>query len=162
MWRKCVLFSIVVPVIFLFCSKDAPTGLPVVASESWLLTYPGGVGQRGADLYFSKHTDSSVSVYGTWNYDFYGSQITGSINGTATIIDSAVTISTRGTASYPADSFGHVESSAFTLQMSGNFIDSVAQGTWEIHFDDSLWEGWIDPGTFSGILQSGSGVTVLH
>jgi len=158
---KYAVLSVVFPVMFLFCGNDTPTGLPVVASETWLLEYPGGGGQRNAEISLSKHTDSSVSVYGTWNYYFYGYLITGTMSGTATIIDSSLTINTWGTASYPPDSSGDVESSGFNLQMSGNFIDSLAQGTWEIHFDDTLWEDWIDPGTFTGQLQNGNGVTAL-
>jgi hypothetical protein len=161
MTRKYAVLSVVFSVIFLFCGKDSPTGLPVVASETWLLVYPGGGGQRNAEICLSKHTDSSVSVNGTWNYGFYGYLITGTMSGTAAIIDSSVTINTWGTASYPPDSSGEVESSGFNLQMSGNFIDSAAQGTWEIHFDNPDWEGWIDPGTFIGQLQNGIGVTAL-
>jgi|WetSurMetagenome_2_1015567.scaffolds.fasta_scaffold404110_1 hypothetical protein len=160
MTRNYAVLFVVFPVIFLFCGKDSPTGLPVVAGETWHLVYPGGV-QRNAEICLSKHTDSSVSVYGTLNYNFYGYLITGTMSGTATIIDSSVTISASGVASYPPDSSGVVESSGFNLQMSGSFIDSAAQGTWEIHFDNPDWEGWIDPGTFTGRLQNGIGVTAL-
>jgi hypothetical protein len=160
MARKYAVLSVVFPVLFLFCGKDTPTGLPVVASETWHISYTGGP-QNYAEISLSKHTDSSVTVQGTWHYNFYGYIITGTMSGTATIIDSSVTINTWGTASYPPDSSGAVESSGFNLQMSGNFIDSTAQGTWEIHFDNTDWEGWIDPGTFTGQLQNGIGVTAL-
>lgn len=82
------------------------------------------------------------------------------MSGSAVIADSTVAISATGTASYPPDSSGQAETSAFTLDMGGVFKYKKARGEWEIHFSDTLWEGWVEPGEFSGSLSSGSGVTL--
>ncbi|MBN2007930.1 hypothetical protein JW960_01145 [candidate division KSB1 bacterium] len=141
------------------CSKD-PTGPTTVASETWLLNDVGT--QNYCDLSFSKYDNGSVSVSGKWYYYFFGYRITCSfLSGSATVVDSSVTITASGTASYPPDSSGDADTSAFTLQMNGSFKAGKSRGGWEIHFADTLWEGWVDPGDFSGTIQSGSGITSL-
>jgi len=82
--------------------------------------------------------------------------------GAAAIIDTTVTINAQGTASHPSSQSGPGASSQFSLQLSGTFKDSIAQGLWNIQFTDTMWQGWINPGRFAGRLQSGSGVTALH
>jgi hypothetical protein len=143
--------------VTLRCSSD-PVGAAVVASEQWRIvdTDP----QNYADLTLSKLDNGTVSVGGNWFYYFFGYLITCEfLHGSATIVDSSVSIAGSGNASYPPDSSGQTETSAFTLQMKGTFKAGKSNGDWEIHFADTLWEGWIAPGTFTGTLQSGSGVT---
>lgn len=147
--------------VFLFyllnCSSS-PTNPSVLSTETWRcndLTTPSHI-----DLVLSKMSNAGVQASGTFSYLFYGDTITGIISsGAATVIDTAVTITASGNASYPPSVTGAGASSAFNLNMSGIFRDSVASGTWSIVFSDTLWQGWVTPGRFSGRLQSGGGVT---
>ena len=160
MLRKTILPCMLLWTCFLNCGNN-PTGLPVSASETWRI-YDVASSQNYADITLSKLSDSSITVRGSWYYTFFGKIITCNImSGTATIIDTLVTISSLGTASYPPDSSGHAVSSPFNLQMSGKFKSGISRGTWEINFNDTLWQGWINPGQFSGSLQSGNGVTAI-
>lgn len=160
MRRKTAYLSIAALFLFLQCGKSNPAGPSVVTSETWRL-YDIGT-QNHIDIILSKLSNSAVSAQGTFYYDFYGDSITGIMpSGTAAIFDSSVIITASGTASYPPTVSGSGTSSTFNLNMSGIFKDSVASGTWSIVFSDSSWQGWINPGRFSGRLQNGSGVT-LH
>lgn len=158
--HKLVLLLFVLLIgINIHCSRNS-TDLSVVASETWLLNDIGT--QNYCDLSFSEYDNGSVSVSGKWYYFFFGYRITCSfLSGSATVVDSSVMITASGTASYPPDSSGIADTSAFTLQMNGSFKAGKSRGGWEIHFADSLWEGWVDPGDFSGTIQSGSGITSL-
>lgn len=158
MTRKHLILFIIV-IISYRCSND-PAGPTATASETWLVNDVGT--QNYCDLSFSKYDNGSVSVSGKWYYEFFGYRITCSfMSGSAVIVDSSVTISATGTASYPPDSSGLADTSPFTLQMDGSFKAGIARGEWEIHFADTLWEGWVDPGDFTGTIQSGSGITSL-
>jgi hypothetical protein len=158
--RIAVIFSIVVATIFVQCSKDPTSSYTVVNSEVWRLNDVGT--QNYADITLSELSNGAYLAQGSWYYTFFGNKITCAIaGGSATIVDSAVNISASGTASYPPDSSGYFDSSPFNLQMTGIFKSGSSQGTWEIHFADTSWEGWIDPGHFSGTKQSGTGVTEL-
>jgi hypothetical protein len=132
----------------------------VVASETWKFI-DVATSQNWATLTLSKLSNGGVSSQGSFTYTFYGNTITcTSMSGTATIIDSSVSITTAGTAAYPPDTSGHVESSPFQLAFNGLFKNGISSGTWNITFTDSVWQGWISPGRFTGTLQSGSGVTL--
>jgi hypothetical protein len=156
---KQVLSVIWILSLTLYCSND-PAGPSATASETWLINDVGT--QNYCDLTFSKYDNGSVSVSGKWYYDFFGYRVTCSfMSGIASIADTSVSISASGTASYPPDSTGQAETSAFTMQMIGSFKAGKARGGWEIHFADTLWEGWIEPGDFTGTIQSGSGIIPL-
>lgn len=151
-----ILLSLIA--ILIHCGTN-PSSTSAVASESWRL-YDAASSQNYSDVTLSKLSNGTISVQGSWYYDFIGSMITCAImTGSATIVDTSVTINTQGTASYPRDSAGNTDSSPFTMQMAGIFKGGVSSGTWEIHFSDTTWEGWINPGPFNGRLQSGSSVT---
>jgi hypothetical protein len=155
-WRYIVLL-ITASMLAFRCSSD-PASSNVIASEQWRITDSDP--QNYADLMLSKLDNGAVTASGKWIYEFFGYLITCTfMSGSATIVDSSVSIIASGNAAYPPDSSGQADSSAFTLQMNGSFKAGAAKGAWEIHFADTLWEGWIDPGTFTGTLQSGSGVT---
>jgi hypothetical protein len=148
---------LLLPVVTILCSSDT-NGPSVVASETWLLNDAGT--QNYCDMTLSKHDDGSVSVSGEWHYEFFGYLIICSfMSGSAAIADSSVTISAAGIASYPPDSSGQADTSPFNLQMDGTFKAGKSRGEWEIHFSDTSWEGWVDPGSFTGTIQSGGGVT---
>jgi hypothetical protein len=148
--------------ILIHCGHNNPTTAPtVVASETWHCTDVST--SNYINIILSKMSSGDVTAQGMFIYDFYGDTITGTISsGSATIVDTTVAINTQGTASYPPSQTGPHSSSPFSLQMAGAFKDSVSHGTWNIQFSDSLWQGLISPGQFTGRLQSGSGVTVLH
>ena len=155
---KKLLFFVAVCLAFLRCSDNNPAAASVVASETWRINDVGT--QNYADLTMSLLSDSSVVIRGKWYYDFYGNEITCTfMNGSAAVNDTTVSMTASGAAAYPPDSSGYVESSGFTLQMQGTFKDGTSRGTWDISFTKQEWQGWIDPGTFTGTLQSGGGVT---
>ena len=158
MFRWHVVLLVFAVAVIAFRCSDNPANATVVASEQWRISDSDP--RNYADITLSKMDNGTVSASGKWMYEFFGYQITCMfMNGIAAIADTSVAISANGTASYPPDSSGQADTSAFTLQMNGKFKAGTAKGTWEIHFADTLWEGWIDPGTFTGTLQSGSGVT---
>lgn len=158
--RKSAMYMIIAAAFFIQCSKDPVSSYNVIASETWRINDAGT--QNFADITLSKLSNDTYSAQGSWYYTFFGNLITCSfMGGTATIIDSTVNISASGTASYPTDSSGNADSSPFNLQMLGTFKSGTSEGTWEIHFSDTLWEGWINPGRFTGQRKSGSGVTEL-
>ena len=156
--RKTILFAAAC-FVFFNCSNNNSTGPSAVASETWKFI-DVATSQNWATLTLSKLSNGGVSCQGSFTYDFYGYTITcTSMSGTATIKDSSVSITTSGTAAYPPDSSGHVESSTFQLVLNGLFKNGISSGTWNIAFTNSAWQGWINPGRFTGIRQSGSGVT---
>jgi hypothetical protein len=81
------------------------------------------------------------------------------LTGSATVNDTSVSINVKGTASYPPDSTGCVESSPFNLIMTGGFNNGKASGTWEISFTKEDWMDWAPDGAFTGSLQQGNGIT---
>ena len=143
--KTLVLFTAVC-VVFFACSDDNPASASVIATELWRLNDIGT--PNFADLTFCKLSNTAVSVSGKWYYQFYGYQITCTFMSGSAIFSDSMTINARGTAAYPPDSAGYVESSPFTLMMKGIFRDSTAIGRWEIHFDKAEWEGWINPNAF--------------
>jgi hypothetical protein len=146
--------------VFFNCSNNNPTGPSAVASETWKLT-DVATNQNLATLTLSKLSNGGVSGQGSFIYTFYGYAITcSSMSGAATMVDSSVSITLSGTAAYPPDSSGYVESSAFQLTMDGIYKSGACRGTWNIAFTKASWQGWINPGTFTGARQSGSGVTL--
>jgi hypothetical protein len=153
-----VILLILACLVFFSCSDKNPAGPSAIASEIWTINDVGT--QNYADLTMSLLSDSAVAVHGKWYYDFYGNEITCTfMNGSAAVNDTTVSMTASGAAAYPPDSSGYVESSGFTLQMQGTFKDGTSRGTWDISFTKQEWQGWIDPGTFTGTLQSGGGVT---
>lgn len=151
-----------IAVLFLWvsCSEDpASSGSPVVTTEQWQLTEPTNGGT--ALLTINEHENGKLSCTGTWTYEFYGNAITCQIMRGTVLRDSInYTFNCSGTASYPPDEDGNVESSPFTLDMMGTFSEASAQGSWEIVFSDEYWSGWEpEPGSFSGSLLEGSGIT---
>jgi hypothetical protein len=156
--RKTILFA-ATWLVFFHCSNNSSTGPSAVASETWKLT-DVGTNQNWATLTLSKLSNGGTSGQGSFIYTFYGYTITcSSMSGAATIADSSVSITMSGTAAYPPDSSGYVESSAFQLTMIGIFKNGACRGTWNISFTKASWQGWINPGTFTGARQNGSGVT---
>jgi hypothetical protein len=139
------------------CGGD-PTST-VVTTETWKLSDAANANNY-ANIAFEKYQDNSIGVKGVWYYGFFGSKITCKLtNGSATVDDTMVTITAQGTASYPEDSSGIADASACLLQMAGVFKAGVAKGTWSVRFSDSTWNDWVNPGNFTGQLQSGGGVT---
>ena len=155
---KKVFFPVLACLILFGCSGNNPAGPSAVASETWKFV-DVVISQNWATLTLSKLSNGGVSCQGSFTYSFYGNTITcASMSGTATIKDSSVSITMSGTAAYPPDSSGHVESSAFQLVLNGLFKNGISSGTWNITFTNSLWQGWVKPSSFTGALQSGSGV----
>lgn len=159
MFRKAILFFMAFSSFFINCGNDNPSGQSAIASESWRLYDVASV-QNYTDITMSKLSNGAISAQGAWFYFFYGTEISCTVmSGAADIIDTTASINMRGIASYPPDSSGPIYSSPFNLQMSGIFKAGNARGTWKIDFDDSTWQGWINPDQFTGKLQIGSGVT---
>jgi hypothetical protein len=155
--RNVLFVSILITALFIQCSKN-PASASAVASEAWKISEDGT--QNYANITLSKLSNGAFSTQGSWYYTFFGYKITCVItSGSATIKDSSVNIMASGIASYPPDSTGTIDSSSFNLQMLGIFKAGSSQGTWQITFTDTTWNGWIKPGQFTGQRQSGEGVT---
>lgn len=156
---KKIFFSVAACFIFFSCSNNNSTGPSAIASETWRVS-DVATNQNLATLTLSKFSNGGVSGQGSFVYTFYGNTITcTSMSGAATMADSSLTITLSGSAAYPPDSSGYVESSAFQLTMDGIFKNGTCRGTWTITFTKPAWQGWVNPGRFTGTLQSGSGVT---
>jgi hypothetical protein len=156
---KKKLFLVVACFISFYCSNDNPAGPSAVASETWRVT-DVATNQNLATVTLSRLSNGGTAGQGSFIYQFYGETITcSSMSGAATIADSSVSMTLSGTAAYPPDSSGFVESSAFQLAMNGTFKNGACKGTWTITFTKTEWQGWVNPGRFTGTLQSGRGVT---
>ena len=156
---KKIFFPVLACFVFFNCSKDNPAGPSAVASEKWKVT-DVATNQNIATITLAKLSNGGASGQGSFIYQFYGETITCSfMSGAATIADSSVSVTLSGTAAYPPDSSGYVESSAFQLAMNGTFKNGACKGTWTITFTKTEWQGWVNPGRFTGTLQSGRGVT---
>ena len=141
------------------CSDKNPASASVTASETWKLT-DVATNQNWATVVLSKLTSGGVSAQGSFTYNFMGYTIScASMSGAAALAGDSAHITVSGTASYPPDTSGQVASSTFQLAINGLFKNSVSSGTWNIAFTDSSWQGWINPGRFTGALTAGSGVT---
>jgi hypothetical protein len=137
------------------CGGNNPSGPSVTASETWRLLDVATNYHLDITLY--KLSNGAVSASGSTQFNYFGDIISCAFsNGTAVIIDTSVTIEGRGIASYMT------KSSAFDLIVSGTFRDSAAHGTWRVTFTDTSWNGWVGPGSFTGQMQSGGGVTSLR
>ncbi len=144
--------------VFAYCKKPTSSNSPITATEKWYFTVPQT--ESIADILLNKHEDETFSVSGNWKYDFYGNIITCQImSGNAVHDTTHFTISCSGTASYPPDSTGYVESSPFNLLMSGEFYNGHSSGNWQITFSDGVWNEWAPEGAFIGQRETGSGVT---
>jgi hypothetical protein len=144
---------------FSSCSGKNPASASITASETWKLT-DVVTNQNWTTVVIAKLSDGGVSAKGSFTYDFMGYAIScASMAGAATLAGDSAHITVAGTASYPPDTSGFVESSMFVLTLKGLFKNNVSSGTWNIAFTDSAWQGWIDPGRFTGSLIGGSGVT---
>jgi hypothetical protein len=130
----------------------------VTAAETWDLVEPET--QNHATLTFSLYSDNTMTAQGEWVYVFSGNDITCAfLSGSVTSTDSLFAIRVSGSAAYPPDTAGNVESSAFTMVMEGVFQNGVAAGDWDIDFSKEEWQGWVETGRFSGSLRTGSGIT---
>ena len=144
---------------FAGCSDKNPASASVIASETWKLT-DVATNQNWATVVLAKLSSGGVSAQGSFTYDFMGFTIScASMAGAAALAGDSAHITVSGTASYPPDTSGYVESSTFQLDLNGIFKNGISSGTWDIAFTDSAWQGWIDPGRFTGTLTGGSGVT---
>ena len=155
------LLTLIFPTMFglLSCGNPASdTASAVTATETWHLTVP--LIESSADIILQRHENNTVSVSGNWTYEFFGNEITCTImNGSVTADTTPWVFNCTGTASYPPDSTGNKESSPFTLSLEGLFQGGTASGTWEIAFTDEVWNEWAPEGAFTGVRESGSGVT---
>jgi hypothetical protein len=142
-----------------FCAKDPVSTIsPITATEEWKITVPSTL--NNANMSLHEHRDGTLSCSGNWYYDFYGNDITCKIMNGGIVKDTAyLTFNCTGIASYPPDSSGSVESSAFTLTMKGTFKNGHASGTWDIGFVDEEWDGWAPEGVFNGERVTGDAVT---
>lgn len=146
--------------LFIVNCDNAPTSSPtVVSTENWKLSDADDPTSK-ADFTLNSLSNGTVSVGGKWVYHWsYGTVTCTFLTGNATVKDTSVSINVKGTASYPPDSKGNVESSPFTLTMAGGFNKGKASGTWEISFTNEDWKDWGTDGAFTGTLQQGSGIT---
>lgn len=142
-----------------FCAKDpVSSSSPIVETEEWKITVPST--SNYADISLNKHQNGAISCTGDWYYDFYGNDITCRImTGTVGKDTTHLRFTCSGTASYPPDSSGYIESSGFTLTMAGHFTGGHSSGNWEIAFSDDEWNAWAPEGLFTGQIVSGDGVT---
>jgi hypothetical protein len=157
---RYTLYLLATALLFLINCDNDPTSSPtVVTTETWKIVDSDDPLSK-ADLTFNSLSNSTVSVSGKWTYIFWEETVTCTfLTGSATVNDTSVSINVKGTASYPPDSTGYVESSPFTLIMTGGFNKGKASGTWEISFTKEDWMDWGTDGAFTGTLQQGNGIT---
>jgi hypothetical protein len=155
---KYLIFG-TIGILWVSCSNDPSSSAPVVSTEKWSLSVPSSSDSGSIEI--MKHSDSSTTCTGNWYYEFFDYPITCKIMSGSVIKDTSfLSLICTGTAAYPPDSSGKVESSPFTLNISGNFKNGKASGDWQISFSDTVWNEWApDPGKFTGKLQSGTGIT---
>jgi hypothetical protein len=154
-WRGSKLnylytISTLISALFLFCSNPIrEDSSPIVSSEQWHLVEPEY--SDYADITISTHENGTSTCTGNWHYNFFSYAITCNImNGTVTKDSTFYSFVCSGTAAYPPDSTGYVESSPFELKMKGNFINEKATGSWEISFSKKEWADWGIDGEFAG------------
>ncbi len=137
-------------VLFLFCSNPTKEdSSPIVSSEQWHLVEPEY--SDYADITINTHENGTSTCTGSWHYKFFGYAITCNImNGTVTKDSTLFSFVCSGTAAYPPDSTGYVESSPFELKMHGEFKNGKSTGNWEISFSKSSWADWGIDGEFVG------------
>lgn len=161
MKKSGLLGVLICGLLFCGCGMVDPTGpsADVVTSETWKINDTESP-ENYADVVLSKLSDSTVRVSGKFIYDFWGYEITCKfLSGTASISDSNVTINVTGTASYPPDSSGSIESSSFNLLLNGIFRNGTSNGSWNITFSNADWQGWEPSGQFTGRLLTGTDIT---
>ena len=156
------LYALAVISLLFIVSCNNPSssnGDAVVATESWHISDDGT--DNYADIELKKSENGTTTCTGNWYYDFFGYTVTCAImNGTVEKDGNSYTFNCTGTAAYPPDGDGYVESSDFSLQMTGQLAGGSGSGGWAISFADEEWDGWApEPGSFTATLQSGSGVT---
>lgn len=153
---RLVIFGASVCLLFSACAEN-PAVSPPIASEKWRLNDGGTRSQF--DMSLNKFSNGAYSATGSVYCDLYGSVITGAIQtGHTTIAETEVSIRAQGTAQYPGSAAGNGPSE-FTLRIDGTFSAGSSHGTWQIDFTGSDLQGRFSSGSFSGQLQSGSGVT---
>ena len=155
-WFAVPLFILIV---FGGCKKNesSPTAASVVATEEWSAITDNDSTNHG-QLTYKKSSDGSIAVNGTWQYPYQGTTVQFVISsGTATVVDTVITLSVQGTATNPAAPAGF-QTSAFTESISGSASNGKSAGTYTISFSTFGWPSNLQ-GTFTASRISGSGVT---
>jgi hypothetical protein len=129
------VYGILIFISFIFyaCNDSSVNQLAAITSETWHLIEDGNI-HDSVNLTLYKMEDSSLSVSGNWVYvDYWDDVITcPMMSGYAVREDSSLLITTTGTAYFPPDSLGIVDTSPFTLTVKGVFINSQSRGSWSI------------------------------
>ncbi len=155
---KAQYFLLLSILMFTSCKDPVSNTSPITATEKWYFVVPQT--ESHADMTLNKHENDKISVSGNWKYDFYGNEITCNIMSGSAVKDTThLVFNCSGTASYPPDSAGDIESSPFNLTMDGSFQNGHSSGNWQITFSDELWNEWAPEGVFTGQRETGSGVT---
>jgi len=159
--KRNVFFAILLIILIVFagCKKDEsnPAAVSIAATEEWSAITDNDSTNHG-QLTYKKSSDGSIAVNGTWQYPYQGTTVQFVISsGTATVVDTVISLSVQGTATNPAAPAGF-QTSAFNESISGTAHNGKSVGTYTISFSTLGWPSNLQ-GIFSATRISGSGVT---
>jgi hypothetical protein len=155
----CFAIPLFILIVFSGCKKNDsnPVAASVAATEEWRGITDNDSTNHG-QLTYKKSLDGSIAVNGTWQYPYQGTTVQFVISsGTATIVDTAISITVQGTATNPAAPVGF-QTSAFTESISGSAYNGKSVGTYTVTFSTFGWPSNLQ-GIFTATRISGSGVT---
>ena len=155
----CFVIPLFILILFAGCKKDEsnPAANSVAATEEWAAIMDNDSTNHG-QLTYKKSSDGSITVNGTWQYPYQGTTVQFVISsGTATVVDTVITLNVQGTATNPAAPAGF-QNSAFTESISGSASNGKSAGTYTISFSTFGWPSNLQ-GTFTASRMSGGGVT---
>jgi hypothetical protein len=155
----CFAIPLFILIVFAGCKKDEsnPAAGSAAATEEWAAITDNDSTNHG-QLTYKKYADGSIAVNGTWLYPYQDTTVHFIISsGTATVVDTAISLSVQGTATNPAAPAGF-QSSAFTESIIGSAHNGKSAGTYTITFTTYGWPSNLQ-GIFTATRISGSGVT---
>jgi hypothetical protein len=154
----CFAIALMLLLSAIGCRKDDNPAAPtVIATEEWGFIMDNDTSNHGQTT-FQKRSDGSVTGNATWYFNNQGEYLVCSFEGGAvTIVDTVISISAHGTATYTGAPAGY-NSSPFTITISGIVHNGSSLGTWDIAFSGYGWPS-SKTGTFTATRSSGSGVT---
>jgi photosystem II stability/assembly factor-like uncharacterized protein len=127
----------------------------IVASEQWASIMDNDSANHG-QITYDKYSDGYIAVNGTWYAK--GATVQCPISGgTATIVDTVISITGQGTATNLTLAVGS-QTSAFTANVQGVAKNGKSSGTYSIAFSATGWPSKVE-GTYYSTKIIGSGVT---
>ena len=143
------------------CKKDTttttPTTVNVVKTEVWRYVIDSNINDT-ARLTHTKKSDGGITTSGYWNYIYQNQQVVCQVQNTAlTVNDTIYSFTATGTATNASAPVG-IQTSPFTLVVSGVTHNGTSKETYDIYFTQYMWPSHKN-GFSRGTRTSGSGVT---